>query len=391
LYSHDAQGLGHVRRNLALAGALQLLDPAPDVLLLTGAPEAAALRRPSRTDLVGLPALAKSPQGAYTARHLSVAASELAELRTALLTATLTTFVPDLLVVDRHPRGFRGELEPALERLNALGCTRVVLGLRDVIDDPVRTRLEWRRDRGSQALARYYDQVWLYGDPAVYDAGAVLGLDPDLATTIVATGYLARGRDHGPGGRRPPAHRLPARYVLCVLGGGGDGGAVAEAFARAPLPAGHAGVLVTGPQMPQAAREAVRVIAAGRDGLLVYEFLDDVERWLGHAAAVVSMGGYNSVCEALAAGRPLLVVPRVRPRAEQLVRATALARTGLVDLLHPDELDPLRLGRWAASAVRRGPRPPSPVDLDGLARIPALAKALLGGRRPARRGAGHVA
>jgi predicted glycosyltransferase len=391
MYSHDAQGLGHVRRNLALAGALQRLDPAPDVLLLTGAPEAAALRRPARTDLVGLPALAKSEQGVYRARHLSVAAGELAELRAALLTATLTTFVPDLLVVDRYPRGFRGELEPALRRLSVLGRTRVVLGLRDVIDDPVRARVEWRRDGASVALARYYDQVWLYGDPAVYDARPVLGLDADPASTIVATGYLARGRDRGPGGGRPSAHRRPARYVLCVVGGGGDGAALAEAFARAPLPPGHAGVLVTGPQMPQAARRAVGAVAAGRDGVQVHDFLDDLERWLGQAAAVVSMGGYNSVCEALAASRPLLVVPRVRPRAEQLVRATALARTGLVEVLHPDQLHPLRLGHWAAGAVRRGPRPPSSVDLDGLARVPALAEALLGGTRPARRGAGHVA
>jgi hypothetical protein len=64
------------------------------------------------------------------------------------------------------------------------------------------------------------------------------------------------------------------------------------------------------------------------------------------------MGGYNATIEALSFGKPTLIVPRVRPRLEQWIRAERLRVLGLVDVLHPDELSPDRLSRWLASAAR---------------------------------------
>lgn len=119
LYSHDAQGLGHVRRNLAVAGALAGIRPAPDILLLTGAPEASALSRSPGCDIVGLPGMAKDEGGRYRSRHLSVPVGELVRLRSATIDAALRAFSPDLLIVDRHPSGFRGELELVLGALPA--------------------------------------------------------------------------------------------------------------------------------------------------------------------------------------------------------------------------------------------------------------------------------
>ncbi|HLR96936.1 MAG TPA: glycosyltransferase [Jiangellaceae bacterium] len=376
LYSHDAQGLGHTRRNLAVAGTLQALDPAPDVLLLTGAPEAAVLRRPPRTDIVGLPAMAKDTSGNYSARHLSLVAEDLSALRTSVLTGALTSFNPDLLIVDKHPWGFRGELLPALQELSS-GHTRVVLGLRDVLDDPDRSRSEWEAVGGSEALAAFYDQVWLYGDPTIYDATLALGLPAELTDRVVPTGYLAHGRLRPHGAQRTPTHPMHPPYILCLLGGGSDGDELARTFARSELPAGHHGVLVTGPQMPDAARQEVHALVDRRDDMHVHEFLDDIETWLACAAAVVSMGGYNTVCEVLAADRPLLIVPRVRPRTEQLVRATALARMDAVDVVHPDVLTPLHVQTWATHAVTSAGRPRQALDLDGLTRLPDLAAALL--------------
>jgi predicted glycosyltransferase len=52
------------------------------------------------------------------------------------------------------------------------------------------------------------------------------------------------------------------------------------------------------------------------------------------------MGGYNTVSEVLQAGVPALVVPRVRPSSEQLIRANGLAEAGLADMVHPDDITP---------------------------------------------------
>ena len=46
LYSHDTQGLGHVRRNTMLAAAVVAADPGAQVLLVSGAREASSLPMP---------------------------------------------------------------------------------------------------------------------------------------------------------------------------------------------------------------------------------------------------------------------------------------------------------------------------------------------------------
>lgn len=362
LYSHDALGLGHIRRNLAIARALAVLDPAPDVLLLTGAPEAVTANRPENCELVSLPALSKDSNGGYTARHLSVDEAEVLEMRRSILTAALTSFKPDVLIVDKHPRGFNQELEPALKLLRRRG-TRVVLGLRDVLDDAITSRREWDADRSSQALRRWYHQVWVYGDRQVHDLGAELDLP-----RAVYTGYLANGRC--PAGA-PTSVSTP--YVLAMVGGGADGKEVAEAFVRAELPAGHHGVLVTGPQMPAADVASIRAAAEDRPEMAVHTYVDDSETLLAGAAAVVAMGGYNTVCEAMAAGSRLLVVPRVTPRQEQLVRARLLTAAGILEHLPPDDLTSEKLSTWICDAVARsGSGSKQTIDLDGLARLPQL-------------------
>lgn len=382
LYSHDALGLGHIRRNLAVAAALAGAEPAPDLLVLSGAPESAGLARPRRCDVMTLPSVAKDSSGAYAPRHLSGALGDVVAMRSSVLCSALASFDPDLLIVDKLPRGFGGELEAALAHLTGACGTRIVLGMRDVLDEPDVARREWASQDNTQAVERWYDRVWVYGDPDVLDPVGDNGLPAAVADRTTYTGYLARRRHRLPrSGVRPTSERP---YVLGMVGGGQDGLALAEAFASAPLPAGHRGVLVTGPHMPAHHAQRVAALAAGRDDLEVVSFVSAIEPVIAHAAAVVGMGGYNTVCELLAAGVPALIVPRVNPRLEQLIRAERLATLGALDVAHPDQLSAEGLGVWLERAVHgRTGRPRRPIDLDGLARLPGLAAGLLA--RPRRR------
>lgn len=370
LYSHDALGLGHVRRNLAIAHSLAAMDPSPDILLLTGAPGAADASRPEGCDIVSLPALAKDTDGVYAARHLSLDESAVVGMRRSILTAALESFLPDVLIVDKHPRGFRGELEPALQILKEAG-TRIVLGLRDILDDAVTSRREWKAARSSDAVQRWYDQVWVYGDRNIHDLARELGLSENHT---VHTGYLASGRVEE---RSIP--EAPAPYVLAMMGGGSDGEDLARTFVQTRLPAGHHGVLVTGPQMDAEHVATIRQMAAHRTDITIHTWVDNAETLLAGAAAVVAMGGYNTVCEAMALGSNLLVVPRVTPRQEQLVRARLLTDAGQLDHMLSDDVSPDSLGAWLFRAVQPPLTTPRPrtakgraVDLNGLARLPQL-------------------
>jgi predicted glycosyltransferase len=161
-----------------------------------------------------------------------------------------------------------------------------------------------------------------------------------------------------------------------TVGGGADGFGVVSAFLRAarlaPLPC--PAVVVTGPLMPAADVAAARRLAAGLD-VRVFELRTDMEAVVAGARAVVAMAGYNTVSELLRARKPALLVPRVRPSREQLIRAQALADGGRAALLHPDELTPRRLRDALDALLARGEQPGELADGDGAAR----AAALLGG------------
>jgi predicted glycosyltransferase len=92
------------------------------------------------------------------------------------------------------------------------------------------------------------------------------------------------------------------------------------------------------------------------------------------AAGVVCLGGYNTFCEILSLNKRSIIVPRVRPRAEQLLRAEAAHKLGLVEVLPPDRLTPETL----TEAILRLPDQPLPASrripglLNGLRRISAM-------------------
>ncbi|MGO1971883.1 MAG: glycosyltransferase family protein [Propionibacteriaceae bacterium] len=397
LYSHDTQGLGHIRRNIALAATLVAEDDT-DVLLITGSPAASSLPLPPRTDLVVLPAAAKDADGTYHSRSLALPVCHLLQIRSEVIKATVHSFAPDLLVVDKVPLGLKGELRATLTALRT-SPTQVVLGLREVLDDPVVTRQEWLRDESTVAIERYYDAVWVYGDPHVFDPAVAYGWPRQVTDKITYTGYLASGRfrvaepevapDNAAANTTDAAPRTPALpepgYVLGQVGGGQDGHALAEAFIEAVPASARPGVLLTGPFMAESQRQRL-VHRAAAAGVTMIDFHPDPAALIADAAGVISMAGYNSVCELLAAGTPTLLVPRVRPRAEQLVRADNLAARHLMDRLHPDDLSPAVLADWIATlpaaggiwVPSEGPHERASIDLDGLSRIAGLARGLTG-------------
>ena len=105
------------------------------------------------------------------------------------------------------------------------------------------------------------------------------------------------------------------------------------------------------------------------------------------AAAVISMGGYNTVSEILASDTPALLVPRETPRLEQLIRATALKNAGAIDLLRVTDLSTAALEDWLTERLSdqdAGTRSQLAgrrrLRLDGLETVPLLAAELLGNR-----------
>lgn len=381
LYGHDTLGLGHLRRNLAIAGALTAERPAGagwDVLVLTGASEASLFAVPHGVETLIVPGIRKNDDGTYWARMPRRSLGAVLAMRESALRAALVSDAPDLLIVDKAPWGFGGELTAALRMLKA-GGTRLVLGLRDVLDDPAVAAEEWHADDGDRAVAELYDEVWVYGDERVHDVVAACRMGRVAAERTRHLGYLApphrdsdrnSQRDSGYADHRPLGD---TPYVLVTVGGGQDGAALVRAAAHMTTLPGVEVVILSGPQAADRDRGM-----RPRQGVHVHRFSPHAMDWLRGAEAVIAMGGANTVAELLTTDVPALIVPRVTPRREQLVRAIGLQRQGALDTLVPELLSPERLSDWVRA--RLGTRIyRSHLRCDGLDQVRAHAERLVAG------------
>jgi len=381
LYSHDTMGLGHKRRNLLIAQTLGCSPLETDVLMISGIQDASNVPTPPGIDCLALPALHKNIDGEYQARKLDLSLQEIITLRSQVILTTIKTFKPDILIVDNVPRGAVRELDPTLEYLRSEGKTHCILGLRDILDEPSAVRRDWQQATNEEAIQTYYDQVWVYGDRAIYDLAKEYHFQRKTVAKFRYTGYFDQ------------RHRLKyldldsvqafkslnlplERLVLCLVGGGQDGARLAETFAHAELPPKMNGVILTGPFMPREVRQELQNYAAQRDNLRVLEYLAEPTLLLNRAERVIAMGGYNTTSELLSFGKRSLIVPRIKPRREQLIRAERLQAHGLIDVLHPNQLTSQALTDWLMQPVPP-PQVRNCVDLDGLTRIPQFVHEIL--------------
>lgn len=383
LYSPGMIGLGHLRRNLLLARSFSCELPDAAILMLTEAREAGTFDFPDNVDSLSLPAIRKNAEGEHSSRRLNLDLPELVRMRAAILETALDEFAPDVLIVDHLPLGALGELKPALERLSRTGRTDVVLGMRDVLEAPAKVITDWATPATARAIEEHYSAVWVYGDPDVFDPFTEYRLPRAMRSIAAFTGYLDPFEHLCPSKVQNAdtlATRLTGdeRMILCQVGGGQDGIALASAFAEADLPPDTVGVLLTGPFMPRQDREQLARRAQRHGGrMTVLTLIAEPAELLVRAERVITMGGYNSMCELMSLEKHALVVPRRLPRQEQLIRATRLARRGLLDLLSPEDLTPRTLGEWMAAPTVV--RPTLALDMDGLRRTTGYLKTLLAG------------
>ena len=192
LYSHDSFGLGHVSRCRTIANAIVEADHSVSVLIISGSPMIGSYEFRSGIDFVRMPGVVKQIEtGEYDSANLRVGVEHTLEMRTRIIRDTADIYRPDLFIVDKEPLGLRGEVVPALHLLKERG-TPLVLGLRDVMDDPAALAAEWERKNVVPALRDLYDEIWIYGLPQINKPLTGIDVPPSVRHKMVYTGYLHR-------------------------------------------------------------------------------------------------------------------------------------------------------------------------------------------------------
>jgi len=350
IYSQDGLGLGHFKRTTNIAEAV--LARSPESVVLTMADSAATyLVSPIRgMDYEKLPTIVKrgrssSSPASWEPATLPMDIKDVLRMREVQMLEICRTFEPTAILVDHMPVGALGELKPLLD--HAVGMKnrpRLLLGIRDILDAPDVIRPAWD-ESGAYEYLSHYDGVLIYGCRDIYDAEDMY----DLGAHAKKVSYCNYVVSPGNGRVRRPLDSDDPPVVLVMGGGGADVFPIADAFLDA-LPSVRTetdmtAVILTGPNMSPADRQKLTERAKGYPvNVHIQTSSSDVGSILDTADVVVTMAGYNSLCEIMERHKKALVVPRSGPSFEQRMRGELLCKRGLIRMLDPDDLNGQRLG-----------------------------------------------
>jgi len=344
-YSHGTMGLGHLRRTLLICEGLRANFPNLSSLIVTGSAMAHGFRMSPGIDYVKLPSVTKLGNEQYASRSLALEFEEIRKMREQILLQTTLNYKPDFFFVDTVPLGMRGEARKALAYVkDHLPDTRIFLVLRDILDSSEYLVSHWQKSNMFEAIDHFYDRIVICGLPVIFDPVTEYQFPESILGKTSFCGYIARPFDQK-AARRVRRQLCPngEKLIVVTVGGGSDGADVVEDFLSAcPEVCRETSVVsavLLGPEMdPKIARR----LQSGRpDGcpITFMDFHEDAVAYLAAADLVVSMAGYNTISEILYLRKKALVIPRIWPRTEQLIRSRRLQELGLLQMIHPGNLD----------------------------------------------------
>ncbi len=346
-------GAGHLQRTLLIAQALKAAGARP--LVVSGGREIGHLDA-GGVELAQLPPLWSD--GIDYARLLTPegeADEAWMAARAARLAALFEEFAPAALVTELFPFGRRALRREFLGLLaRAEGRAAAWASVRDV---PEPKRKPGRAEEAAETLRRFYRGVLVHGDERLIPFGSVWPTPEDLAPRFRHTGYVAAPP--------PPPEPSSEGEVLVAVGGGAVGRGLLEAAVGAAQGSARRWRLRVGGA--DALAEAARLRSLAGDAPVIVEpAASDYRARLAAAAVSVSLLGYNTATDLLAAGTPAVIHPMAEgAEKEQTIRAEAFARLPGFHLLR--EATPKALREAVAKAEAAPGPPPGLADLSGAA------------------------
>lgn len=366
-YSQHFLGIGHYFRSLEISRALK----GHEVTLVTGGfPIDTPL--PAHVQEVRIPGLMMDSDFKYLyATEEGRSLDQVKEERRKLLMDIFKRDAPDLFIVELYPFGrktVRFELDPLLEgiRTKDLSSCRVICSLRDILVEKKDTVSY--ENRVLHILNEYFDAVLVHADPSLIKLDETFSRTDKIAIPIVYTGFVTP--------KPPPDARARIRQHLGIAenetlvvasAGGGKVGfrllqAVVKTFQYMETERSLHLYIFTGPFLSN--EDFGRLKPFSNRRVQISRFNPDFLSYLAAADLSVSMAGYNTCTNILAAKVPSLVWPFSQNR-EQRLRAEALARLGVLEILDEDDLQPLRLASIMEASLYRQLQSRINIDLDG--------------------------
>ena len=389
MYSHDTLGLGHIKRSLKIASYLVENYPDTSILLLSGSPLLHEFKLPENFDYIKLPSVRKTGREEYRSRQLKMEFDKIWQVRQSIILSSVEIYKPDIFLVDHSPLGMRSELLETLKYIKLHSpYTRLILGLRDIMDGPEEVLKAWKRQDVLAAFDFLYDHILVYGSQDIFDPLYHYQIPGHLHKKFTFCGYITplNGVDGEAGQIKQELGASGRPLILVTIGGGDDGFEVLDVFLKSvPLlnqQIDFESLVVSGPFL--SSPQKLQIDKACKENKVHFrEFVTDLSPYIKASDLVISMAGYNSVTEILRYGSKALLVPRVSPRQEQLLRATLLSERKLVNFIPLSQLNQENLSVALISQLKQKEKPLEAMrqerllDLEGCVKVGVFLNEIL--------------
>ncbi|MGR3621338.1 glycosyltransferase family protein [Pseudophaeobacter sp.] len=364
-------GTGHLSRALTLGRGFQAVGD--QVQIVSGGFPAPQLKTQS-LPVLQLPPL-RSDGVNFT--QLLTPAGQLADAgyhqtRQTALCAALQQMRPDVLITELYPfgrRALRQEFKALLQAAKSLpNPPKILASIRDILAPPSKPEKATKADA---VIDAFYDGVLVHSDPQATRLEVSWPVSQMLAGKLRYTGYVAPPL----AGPHPKAEG--SDEIMVSAGGGNVGDEIYRcALEAANLMPGHRWRLLVGGSDAQTRIAELRQIPSPA---VIEAARPDFRQMLSHAAASVSMCGYNTALDLLQANTPAVLVPFDAGReVEQSLRATSLAPLPGFRCLRSADLTPHRLIAALEEVIVAPRRSVSDLKFDGASRTVEIAREMAG-------------
>jgi predicted glycosyltransferase len=360
--------MGHLFRSLELARAFS----DHHVILIAGGREV-DVDMPEHVTLVRLPGLYMDEQ--YTtlmAEDANQSVDFIQHQRRVILMSLLKQHRPDVLMIELYPFGrtvFGFELQPLLDwiHMGRFGDIKVVCSLRDILVE--KRKQEFYEERVINMLHTYFHLLLVHSDDQLLTLDETFSRIDEIRIPMVYTGFVAPKADPAAGRQlRQELGIHPDEKLVVVSAGGGRSGydllsCILEAY---PLVAQTHPIRIemfAGPfREPE---EFKRLTAKAVNGVRIRHYTKRFLDYLSAADLSVSLAGYNTCMNLLAARVPALIYPYSKQQ-EQPLRVSKINRFIPMKTLRDKDIEPAVLSRYILEMLLESrPSESVPINLTG--------------------------